>query len=126
MDVSLDGKVAAVTGEGAGLGRAYARELARRGARLVLNGLAGDGVRVTAEPVRAGGADAVVAEGDVAGRTTGESLLKAAPQAYGTFDVLVDNAGITRHRMTRHRHRPGSAGRGAGGLSAGGFRCGDL
>ncbi|MCO5973263.1 SDR family NAD(P)-dependent oxidoreductase [Actinoallomurus soli] len=98
-DVSLGGRVVAVTGAGDGLGRAHALELARRGARLVLNDLPGEAVRRTAELVRREGAEAVVAEGDVADWTAGEALLKTALEAYGTFDVLVNNAGITRDRM---------------------------
>ncbi|MEV5752102.1 SDR family NAD(P)-dependent oxidoreductase [Actinoallomurus sp. NPDC052308] len=98
-DVSLEGRVVAVTGAGNGLGRAHALEVARRGARLVLNDLPGEAVRRTAELVREQGAEAVIAEGDVADWAAGEALLKTALEAYGTFDVLVNNAGITRDRM---------------------------
>ncbi|MEV0404698.1 SDR family NAD(P)-dependent oxidoreductase [Actinoallomurus sp. NPDC050550] len=98
-DVSLEGRVVAITGAGNGLGRAHALEFARRGARLVLNDLPGEAVRRTAELVRRESAEAVIAEGDVADWATGEALLKTALEAYGTFDVLVNNAGITRDRM---------------------------
>lgn len=98
-DVSLAGRVVAVTGAGTGLGRAHALEFARRGARLVLNDLPGEAVRRTAELVHEQGGEAVVADGDVADWTAGEVLLKTALEAYGAFDVLVNNAGITRDRM---------------------------
>ncbi|MFL6052638.1 MAG: SDR family NAD(P)-dependent oxidoreductase [Actinoallomurus sp.] len=99
MDVSLAGRVVAVTGAGTGLGRAHALELARRGARLVLNDLPGEAVRRTAELVRDQGAEVVIAEGDVADWTAGKVLVKTALETYGTFDVLVNNAGTTRDRM---------------------------
>ncbi|WP_433182037.1 SDR family NAD(P)-dependent oxidoreductase [Actinoallomurus sp. CA-150999] len=98
-DVSLEGRVVAITGAGNGLGRAHALEFARRGARLVLNDLPGEAVRRTADLVRRESAEAVIAEGDVADWAAGEALLKTALEAYGTFDVLVNNAGITRDRM---------------------------
>ncbi|GAB3985160.1 3-oxoacyl-ACP reductase [Actinoallomurus acanthiterrae] len=98
-DVSIEGRVVAITGAGNGLGRAHALEFARRGARLVLNDLPGEDVRRTAELVRRADAEAVIAEGDVADWATGEALLKTALETYGTFDVLVNNAGITRDRM---------------------------
>jgi NAD(P)-dependent dehydrogenase (short-subunit alcohol dehydrogenase family) len=95
----LDGRVAAVTGAGDGLGRAHALELARRGARLVLNDLAGPAVRETAELIRAGGAEALVHEGDIADWSCAAGLIGRALDTYDRLDVLVNNAGILRDRM---------------------------
>jgi len=86
----LDGKVAVVTGAGRGLGRAEALELARLGARVVVNdvGRALDGSE-----------EAAAHHGDVADVTAAEHLVATAVEAFGSLDVLVNNAGILRDRM---------------------------
>lgn len=97
--MDLDGRVAIVTGAGNGLGRAEAIGLSRAGARLILNDLPGDPVNQVADEIRAAGGDAVVCAGDVSEWSTGERLMKAALDAYGQLDVLVNNAGVLRDRM---------------------------
>lgn len=103
--ITFEGKVAIVTGSGGGLGRAYALELARRGAELVINDLGG--------PVQGGGglpdmADAVVAEilasggnavanyDSVCTQAGGESIVRTALETYGRLDILIGNAGNLR------------------------------
>jgi 3-oxoacyl-[acyl-carrier protein] reductase len=98
MDM-LDGRVAVVTGAGNGLGRAESLALAGAGARLVLNDLAADAVRDVAAEIRAAGGQAVVAAGDVAEWSTGQTLLATALGEYGRLDILVNNAGVLRDRM---------------------------
>jgi NAD(P)-dependent dehydrogenase (short-subunit alcohol dehydrogenase family) len=95
----LDGKVAIVTGAGNGLGRAESIALARAGALLVLNDLAGDAVTKTAGLIAAAGGQAVVHAGDIGDWETGEGLVRAALDAYGALDILVNNAGVLRDRM---------------------------
>jgi NAD(P)-dependent dehydrogenase (short-subunit alcohol dehydrogenase family) len=97
--LSLDGRAAIVTGAGQGLGRAEALALAAAGARLVLNDLPGDAVQETAREIAAAGGQAVVAAGDVADWATGERLVAAAVESYGSLDILVNNAGVLRDRM---------------------------
>ena len=97
-DVSLDGKVAVVTGAGAGLGRAEALALAEAGARVVLNDLPG-GADGAAEEIRSRGGEATVVAGDVGERSTADALVAAAVDGFGGLDVVVNNAGVTRDRM---------------------------
>jgi NAD(P)-dependent dehydrogenase (short-subunit alcohol dehydrogenase family) len=97
-DTSLDGKVAVVTGAGAGLGRAEALALADAGARIVLNDLPG-GADETAEEIRFRGGEATVVAGDVGERSTADALVAAAVDGFGSLDIVVNNAGITRDRM---------------------------
>ena len=104
----FDDRVAIVTGAGAGLGRAYALELARRGARVVVNDLGGarDGSgkgskspadQVVEEIKRAGG-EAVVNYDNVATAAGGENIVKTALDAFGRVDILINNAGILRDK----------------------------
>jgi NAD(P)-dependent dehydrogenase (short-subunit alcohol dehydrogenase family) len=101
----FEGRVAVVTGAGRGIGRAYARLLASRGASVVVNDLGGsmDGVgedagvaaKVTTEIVGAGGA--AMADGsDVSTPEGGRSLIDAAVERFGRLDILINNAGIIR------------------------------
>jgi 3-hydroxy-3-methylglutaryl CoA synthase/NAD(P)-dependent dehydrogenase (short-subunit alcohol dehydrogenase family) len=101
-------RVAIVTGAGAGLGRAYSLELARRGAKLVINDFggardgAGEGAttpadRVVAE-IRAMGAEAVANYDNVATPEGGENIVQTAMEAFGRVDILINNAGILRDK----------------------------
>lgn len=96
--LSLDGRVAIVTGAGAGLGRAEALALAGAGARIVLNDLPG-AADDAAEEIRGLGVDVSVVEGDVGERSTADAMLAAAVDGFGQLDIVVNNAGMTRDRM---------------------------
>jgi len=98
-DTSLDGRTAIVTGAGQGLGRAEAIGLARSGASLVLNDLPDSAVHETAGEITAAGGQAVVIAGDVAEWSTGERLVIAALESFGSLHILVNNAGVLRDRM---------------------------
>ena len=105
--ISLDDRVAIVTGAGGGLGRAYALELARHGAAVVVNdtgaALDGTGPQLSAaqavvDEITAAGGSAVACDASVATEEGGETIVAAAVEAFGRVDVVVNNAGILRDR----------------------------
>ena len=107
-EIRFDEKVAIVTGAGAGLGRVYALELAKRGAKVVVNDLggardgSGDGSAAPADQVvaeiKALGAEAVANYDNVATVEGGEGIVKTAVDTFGTVDILINNAGILRDK----------------------------
>lgn len=95
MTARLDGKVAIVSGAGRGIGRAIALKFASEGARVVVNDLdAGPANEVVAEIAAAGGR-AVACVANVTDTDFGERFVKAAVDAFGTLDIIVNNAGYT-------------------------------
>ncbi|MCB0994848.1 MAG: SDR family oxidoreductase [Acidimicrobiales bacterium] len=105
--MSFDERVAIVTGAGGGLGRHHALELARRGARVVVNDLGGavDGTggsegpaaQVVREIEQAGG-EAVVDTNSVATPEGGAAIVQTAIDAFGRIDIVINNAGILRDK----------------------------
>jgi len=102
----LEGRVAAVTGAGRGIGREVALAMAREGARVVVNDLGGETDGSGSSPVAeavvqeivALGGEAVANTASVAEVAGGESILASALDAFGQLDILVNNAGILRDR----------------------------
>jgi NAD(P)-dependent dehydrogenase (short-subunit alcohol dehydrogenase family) len=92
--MSLEGKVAVITGAGGGIGRAIAVELGRAGASLLLVGRTESALAESAEAARATGADVRVFVGDVSRSEDVRGYVAAAVDAFGTIDVLVNNHGI--------------------------------
>ena len=107
-EIRFDGRVAVVTGAGAGLGRTYAIELAKRGAKVVVNDFGGarDGAgqgssspadRVVQE-IRHAGGEAVANYDSVATPEGGEGIVRTALKSFGRVDILINNAGILRDK----------------------------
>ncbi|WP_068270149.1 3-oxoacyl-ACP reductase [Aldersonia kunmingensis] len=97
---NLDGKVAIVTGAGAGLGRAEAIALGKAGASVIVNDLAlNDTVADTIAEIRAAGAKAEFVAGNIAERATADALMATADEQFGGVDIVVNNAGVVRDRM---------------------------
>ena len=106
--IRFDEQVAIVTGGGAGLGRVYALELARRGAKVVVNDLggtpdgSGQGSKSPADEVvseiKELGGEAVANYDNVATAQGGQKIVKTALDAFGRVDILINNAGILRDK----------------------------
>lgn len=96
--MSLDGRVAIVTGAGGGLGRCHALYLASRGARVVVNDLAQDAADNVAEEIIAAGHQAIAIAKSVTDQEAVESMVARTMQQWGRIDILINNAGILRDK----------------------------
>ena len=97
MTIEFAGRVGVITGAGQGLGRAYALEMATRGAAVVVNDMPGssDAAAVVSEIEAAGGV-AVASLHSVAQEQGGAAIVADAVAAFGRIDFVVNNAGILR------------------------------
>jgi NAD(P)-dependent dehydrogenase (short-subunit alcohol dehydrogenase family) len=104
-DLKFDGQVALITGAARGVGAEYARALAERGARVVINDLGGavDGqggsaaaAEVAAQLIRDAGGEAIADVNSVASDDGATAAVQTALDAYGRIDIVVNNAGILR------------------------------
>jgi len=93
---SLQGRNALVTGSGTGLGAGIAVALAEAGANVMVHDRREGGIEETCAAVRAAGARAAVAMGDVADPKVCESIVETTVREFGSIDILVNNAGIIR------------------------------
>ncbi|HSL09812.1 MAG TPA: glucose 1-dehydrogenase [Actinomycetota bacterium] len=90
----LHGKVAVITGGGSGMGRVASELFAREGARVVVADVADDAGRATADAITANGGDALYVHADVADDEQAHEMIDAAVDAFGSLDVLYNNAGV--------------------------------
>jgi NAD(P)-dependent dehydrogenase (short-subunit alcohol dehydrogenase family) len=95
--VSLHGRVAIVTGSGAGLGRAYVLDLVRHGAAVVVNDVSPERADAVAAEIDAVGGRVVVSYDSVANSAGAHAIVRAALDAFGRLDGLVCNAGTMRN-----------------------------
>lgn len=106
MSIRFDDRVAIVTGAGGGLGRHYALELARRGARVVVNDLGGDrsgqgasdAALAVVEEIRSSGGTAMANGGSVADYDQMVEMVARATEAWGGVQILINNAGVLRDK----------------------------
>ena len=113
MAIRFDDKVAIVTGAGGGLGKQHALELARRGAKVVVNDLGGavdgsggasDAANTVVEEIKAEGGEAIANGSSVADKDGVSKMVADTMDKWGRIDILVNNAGILKdksfHKMT--------------------------
>ena len=107
MSSRYDGQVAIVTGSGGGLGRCHAIELAKRGAKVVVNDLGGsvdgsgagsDAAQAVVAEIEAAGGEAIASGANVAKYEEVEAMVKQTMDKWGRVDILVNNAGILRDK----------------------------
>ncbi len=106
----FEGKVVAITGAGGGLGKAHALEFASRGAKVVVNDLggsvdgagAGDSADAVVAEITAAGGTAIANKASVSDKAGAKSIITDAVDAYGTIDILINNAGILRDKSFKN------------------------
>jgi len=100
----LKDKVAIVTGSGRGIGEGIVLRFAEEGAKLIINDVNEADAQATVEKVKANGGQAVAVLGSVSDRAVAQKMVDTAVKEFGTLDIMINNAGITRdsilHKMT--------------------------
>ncbi|MDD2274954.1 MAG: 3-oxoacyl-ACP reductase FabG [Smithellaceae bacterium] len=100
----LKDKAAIITGSGRGIGEGIVMRFAQEGAKIIVNDVNEADAMAVVEKVRAGGGQAVAVLGSVSDREVVQKMVDTAVAQFGTLDIIVNNAGITRdvmlHKMT--------------------------
>jgi len=96
MDENLEGRIALVTGAGQGMGKAVAKALAARGAKVSVNDLDHDKAQRTTEELQQDGAEAMTLPGDVIKADEVRRMVEDTVERFGAVHILVNNAGVLR------------------------------
>lgn len=102
--IRFDDRVVIITGSGSGLGKAYALDFAKRGAKVVVNDIPGSAaakrsaVDLVVDEIKSTGGEAVANYDSVTAKGGGENIVKTALEHFGTVDILINNAGILRDK----------------------------
>jgi NAD(P)-dependent dehydrogenase (short-subunit alcohol dehydrogenase family) len=96
--MSLNGRVAIVTGAGGGLGRAHAHFLASKGAKIVVNDLSAEAASKVVDEIQSAGGTAIAFAASVTDEPAVSKMVATAVATYGRVDILVNNAGILRDK----------------------------
>ncbi len=96
--MTLDGRIAIVTGSGGGLGRQHALYLARQGAKVVINDLSQDAADAVAAEIRDAGGEAIAVAGSVTDEAAVAAMVEKTLSTWGRIDILINNAGILRDK----------------------------
>jgi len=108
--MSVDGRVAIITGGGGGLGREHALLLAAHGAKIVVNDLGGnvdgsgqsDAADAVVEEIRGAGGEAVANKDSVSDKAGAKNIVETAVNEFGTVDIVINNAGILRDKSFKN------------------------
>ncbi len=108
--MSVDGKIAIITGAGGGLGREHALLLAQHGAKIIVNDLGGsvdgagksDAADAVVEEIRAAGGEAVANKDSVSDKAGAKRIVETAINEYGSVDIVINNAGILRDKSFKN------------------------
>ncbi|MCL2394680.1 MAG: SDR family oxidoreductase [Acidimicrobiaceae bacterium] len=100
--ITLDGKVAVVTGSGRGLGQAYAEALAAAGAAVIVNDIDADVAGATVERIRSAGGQAASVVVPVGPTAAADELVAKAVEEFGRLDIMVTNAGVLRDKTLKN------------------------
>lgn len=100
----LKGKTALVTGGGTGIGEGIALALGKMGVKVVVCGRRFDPLEKVVDVIKSEGGEGLAVQGDVADEKDIEQIIEAARKAFGTMDILINNAGIYRNgRIAEHK-----------------------
>ncbi len=100
MTLSLENRIAVVTGASRGIGKAIALELANRGASVIVNYVySSDAAEAVVSKIKSNGGSALAVQADVSIYDQAVNLIKTAVDEFGKIDILINNAGITRDNL---------------------------